>query len=254
MPKNKLFVGYIRGKKTYFDLSQDGAEKEWETLKREDYVGLSLCFRHVVYPNFPFSPEFFGTGTLENYLAKTYFETIYWINEFHIAKRLAKAVNYLHQNGLSPTHLSPKNIFIDHDMRPKLYMSIEEDDSDKLEPIEWASPEEILQQTKSNASDVYRLGLIFGALGNKRSPSFRLDGKPIRQAMIDKTPPKIAPYTPKFFKKIITAAIHFDPSKRPTAASLVSLLNKKESSAQSSSPTVLLERQIHGFCGTRPSA
>ncbi|RHY28382.1 hypothetical protein DYB32_006016 [Aphanomyces invadans] len=151
----------------------------------------------------------------------------------HVAWVLANALLDLHEKGLVHRDLRSEHVLLSTTEHVKvahlggahtrlMNMSMAE--------LLWTAPEILLGESTSPAADVYAFGVILTELDTLQRPYWDLSLDPwaltdsIRKGVIR---PSISSSSPLWFKELVDSCLAFNPIERPSAKTIVEILEKQ---------------------------
>eukprot|EP00644_Phytophthora_capsici_P009410 jgi/Phyca11/543949/estExt2_Genewise1Plus.C_PHYCAscaffold_130359 len=186
--------------------------------------------------------DFLPTGDLQSYLKKNA-EIMSWAKDkIHIATGIGRAVEYLHCRTPPLIHrdLKSKNVLLTTNLEAKLIDFgvsrglAENTMTAGVGTPYWTAPEILQGGRYTEQADIYSFGVILSELDTGKFPYhdvLRPDRKKPRpfqimeEVMAGKLRPSFSEDCPPRIRRISTACCQHDPTRRPTAAQVVRILN-----------------------------
>jgi len=159
---------------------------------------------------------------------------------FQIMKQIAESINYIHTKNIIHRDLKPANIMlIEKDNNPnfvklldfgiakKKFQTTLTKDGELIGTIGYISPEQLLNENITFASDIYSLGIIYYELitGVKAFPyedGFRILKKILEENPVD--PIKLQPKISIDMNNLIKSMILKNPEERPSASEILNII------------------------------
>ncbi|MFO1462313.1 MAG: protein kinase [bacterium] len=191
---------------------------------------------------------------------------------FQLVVQILRALDYLHCKGVLHLDLKPSNILVtDPDACGELSVKLIDFGSATLRQrgvdtkgefvgtLPYASPEMILEQTPSPASDLYSLGILLHQIFAQRLPFASTDSVALMQEQLYGQPlrmERLAPALPEGFADFLLKTVATDPkrrfqSAREVLAALSERLGENFSLRESETRGALLEESSYLFRQSR---
>ncbi|KAF4316840.1 hypothetical protein BBO99_00008039 [Phytophthora kernoviae] len=185
--------------------------------------------------------EYFPAGDLQRYLKKNA-DLLSWARDkIHMAIGVAQALEYLHGHSPPIIHrdLKSRNVLLTRQLEAKVIdfgISRSRLDSTMTGGVGtpfWTAPEILEGRRYTEQADIYSFGVVLSELDTAKIPfhDFKLvDGKKakpfhiLQEVMIGTLRPSFSEECPPRIRRVGVVCCQHDPARRPTAASLVRML------------------------------
>ncbi|KAL8130362.1 hypothetical protein V2J09_019517 [Rumex salicifolius] len=182
--------------------------------------------------------EYLAEGSLRSYLHKNEEKTLPLKNVVTYALEIARAMEYVHSQGVIHRDLKPENILISGGLHLKIADFGVACDGSDCDPFDddpgtyrWMAPEMIKHKCYGRKVDVYSFGIILWELVSGRLPYGDMNPIQAAYAVVNK---KVRPPLPEDCPTVMGALIeqcwHSQPEKRPEFSQIVKVLEQFESS------------------------
>ncbi|KAJ0402673.1 hypothetical protein ATCC90586_006187 [Pythium insidiosum] len=184
--------------------------------------------------------EFMDGGDVRGLLENTKVDLTWKKEKISIAIDIAEALTYMHTREPKLIHrdLKSSNVLLNAQMVAKLSdfglarnRTYEETLTAGVGTVRWTAPEVMLGENYSEQADVYSFGVVLSELDTRQIPfeeKSSTNGAPDMAIVIKvakgELRPTFSPDCPEPIDRIAKACLQFDPSLRPTAASVVRML------------------------------
>ncbi|KAK1946287.1 putative serine/threonine-protein kinase drkA [Phytophthora citrophthora] len=185
--------------------------------------------------------EFFPTGDLQAFLAKNSDLLTWSRDKIGIALGVSRALEYLHSRSPPLIHrdLKSKNVLLTNQLEAKLIdfgvsrIRQEHSMTAGVGTPYWTAPEVLEGKIYTEQADLYSFGVVLSELDTGKLPyhdALASDGKKLKpfqiltDVMAGMLRPSFSRDCPPCIRRIGVACCQHDPSRRPTAAQVVAML------------------------------
>jgi len=174
--------------------------------------------------------EYASNGTLKDYIIQN---KLSWDEKYQLAKDITRGVQKIHEQGILHRDIKNINILMDHKNRPKLAdfgfakHDISKSSNNSALTVCWSPPESFNGQY-IDKSDIFSLGMVFWNIACEVEPYNGLIPNEILKRVFNYDLPAIPENAPADFKDIIKMCWHKDPSRRPSASSIIRFFSKDD--------------------------
>lgn len=161
-------------------------------------------------------------------LTPGYLENLPWVDRLNLCRQLAEAIYYLHSHGVIHDRLTPNRLKLDSNGKLRVlhhhFTSTLASENKDLDRVPYRAMDVYASDVLFYASDIYAMAFLYYYILHAQEPYATMPREFIvRKQLLHELPPMRAEIGPDF-EELLRQATYIDPSLRPSAAQMLTLL------------------------------
>jgi len=161
-------------------------------------------------------------------LTPGYLENLPWFDRLNLCRQLAEAIYYLHSHGVIHDRLTPNRLKLDSNGKLRVlhhhFTSTLASENKDLDRVPYRAMDVYASDVVFYASDIYAMAFLYYYILHAQEPYATMPREFIvRKQLLHELPPMRTEISPDF-EELLRQATYIDPSLRPSAAQMLTLL------------------------------